>query len=89
VRPLSTVDDGFDYPATSDAVRVTVTPYGEMGDGLEGSPVDGVSDELWDAVTHDNGSDGLSLDDLGNAIQEYQKNPSDAAVDDVSTGLLM
>jgi len=59
-----------------------------MGDGLEGSPVDGVSDELWDAVTQDDGSDGLSLDDLGNAIQEYQKNPSDATVDDVSTGLL-
>jgi len=51
------------------------------------SPVEGVSDELWVAVTADDGSDGLSLADLGNAIQEYQKNPSDADVDGVSIGL--
>lgn len=26
VRPLSAVDDGYDYPAASDAIRVTLTP---------------------------------------------------------------
>jgi hypothetical protein len=31
--------------------------------------------------------DGLSLSDVGNAIQQYQKNPSDADVGGVSIGL--
>jgi PKD repeat protein len=51
------------------------------------SPVEGVSDDLWTAVTQDDGSDGLSLADLGNGIQEYQKNPSDADVGGVSITL--
>jgi len=32
VRPLSAVEDGFDYPAVGDTVRVTLSP-GEMMDG--------------------------------------------------------
>jgi hypothetical protein len=55
--------------------------------GDSSSPVDGVSDELWDAVTTDDGEDGLSFADLGNAIQKYQKNPSDADVGGVSIDL--
>jgi len=51
------------------------------------SPVDGVSDALWVAVAQNDGTDGLSLADLGNAIQEYRANPSDADVGGVSIGL--
>lgn len=59
------------------------------GDGStgDGSPVSGVSDELWTAVTRNDGEEGLSLADLGNAIQEYQDNPSDADVGGVSIEL--
>ncbi|MDZ7688029.1 MAG: PKD domain-containing protein [Halobacteriales archaeon] len=51
------------------------------------SPVEGVSDALWTAVTQNDGNDGLSLADLGNAIQEYQDNPGDADVAGVSITL--
>jgi hypothetical protein len=52
------------------------------------SPIPDVSDALWTAVTADDGDAGnLSLSDLGNAIQEYQANPSDADVGGVSIGL--
>jgi PKD repeat protein len=51
------------------------------------SPVEGVSDELWAAVTQDDNEAGLSLADLGNAIQAYQTNPGDAEVGDVDIGL--
>ena len=43
VRPLDDVDDGYDYPAVNEAVRVTVTPT-EMMDGEsmnDGSTDDG------------------------------------------------
>ena len=59
----------------------------EISAALE-SPIGDVSDELWTAVTADDGDAGnLSLSDLGNAIQEYQANPSDADVDGVSISL--
>jgi hypothetical protein len=51
------------------------------------SPVEGVSDELWAAVTQDDNEAGLSLADLGNAIQAYQTNPGNAEVGGVSIGL--
>ncbi|MDZ7688542.1 MAG: CARDB domain-containing protein [Halobacteriales archaeon] len=51
------------------------------------SPVEGVSDELWAAVIADDDEEGLSLSDLGNAIQEYQSNPGNADVDGVSIDL--
>jgi hypothetical protein len=51
------------------------------------SPVEGVSDDLWTAVTQNDGDDGLSLADLGNAIQVYQNSPDNADVDGVSIGL--
>lgn len=74
-----TVTDPGDYPI--------LAWQKESGDGDSSSPVDGVSDDLWTAVTQDDGSDSLSLADLGNAIQEYQKNPSDADVGGVSITL--
>ena len=54
---------------------------------VSASPVEDVSDELWTAVTQDDNEAGLSLADLGNAIQEYQANPSDADVDGASITL--
>jgi hypothetical protein len=30
VRPIDSVMDGYDYPAVSDAIRVTLTPGGSM-----------------------------------------------------------
>ena len=54
------------------------------GNGVITSPVDGVSDELWTAVT---GDGSLTLADLGNAIQEYQNNPGNATVDGVPIDL--
>ncbi|MDZ7688034.1 MAG: hypothetical protein U5J64_04795 [Halobacteriales archaeon] len=51
------------------------------------SPVEDVSDELWTAVTQNDNDNGLSLADLGNAIQEYQANPGNADIDGVSIGL--
>jgi hypothetical protein len=51
------------------------------------SPVEDVSDDLWTVVTQDDNEAGLSLADLGNAIQQYQANPSDAEVDGVSIAL--
>ena len=51
------------------------------------SPVEDVSDDLWTVVTQDDNEAGLSLADLGNAIQEYQANPSDPDVDGVSIAL--
>ncbi|MDZ7687955.1 MAG: S8 family serine peptidase [Halobacteriales archaeon] len=51
------------------------------------SPVEDVSDELWTAVTQNDNDNGLSLADLGNAIQEYQANPGDADVGGVDIGL--
>jgi len=55
--------------------------------GVVSSSVEGVSDDLWTVVTMDDGETGLSLADLGNAIQEYRENPSDAGVGGVSIGL--
>ena len=54
---------------------------------LLSSPVEDVSDGLWTAATQDDGSQGLSLADLGNAIQAYQNNPGDAEVSGVDIGL--
>ena len=34
VRRLADVDDGHDYPAASDVVRVTLTPHGDADDGM-------------------------------------------------------
>jgi hypothetical protein len=34
VRRLDDVDDGHEYPAASDVVRVTLTPHGTMDDGM-------------------------------------------------------
>jgi hypothetical protein len=51
------------------------------------SPVQGVSDGLWTAVTQHDGEAGLSLNDLGNAIQQYQSNPGNAEVGGVDIGL--
>ena len=51
------------------------------------SPVEDVPDDLWAAVTQDDGNEGLSLADLGNAIQQYQANPGNADVGGVDIGL--
>ncbi|MDZ7688817.1 MAG: hypothetical protein U5J64_08885 [Halobacteriales archaeon] len=67
------------------AVVETVTVGSDGGTG--GSPVEGVSDDLWTSVTQNDNEDGLSLADLGNAIQEYQSNPGDAEVGGVDIGL--
>ena len=74
--------DSFDFATTWKTVPSEYPMLSwESDSGADGSPVEGVSDELWTAVTQDDGSDGLSLADLGNAIQQYQANPSDADVD--------
>ncbi|MDZ7688032.1 MAG: hypothetical protein U5J64_04785 [Halobacteriales archaeon] len=57
-----------------------------LADLLE-SPVEDVSNGLWTSVTQDDNEQGLSLADLGNAIQEYQANPGDADVGGVDIGL--
>jgi PKD repeat protein len=75
---LTVIDDD----GATDSTTTTV----EVRDPSE-SPVEGVSDELWNAVTADDGSDGLSLADLGNAIQEYRSNPGNAEVGGVGIGL--
>ena len=75
---LTVIDDD----GATDSTTTTV----EVRDPSQ-SPVEGVSDELWNAVTADDGSDGLSLADLGNAIQEYQSNPENADVGGVGIGL--
>ena len=72
----------IDNPDVDDQISSTFS----LADVSE-SPVEGVSDELWTVVTQDDGEDGLSLADLGNAIQEYQDNPSDADVGSVSITL--
>jgi hypothetical protein len=66
----------------TDAATLTVTEK-----DVTKSPVEGVSDDLWTAVTQNDGDDGLSLADLGNAIQVYQNSPDNADVDGVSIGL--
>gem|GEM_PF-5849293 len=86
--------------AEGDTGTITAATGGNIGDsGVEAqnsmtftlvdvsSPVKGVSDALWTAVTQNDGENGLSLADLGNAIQAYQANPSDADIDGVSIGL--
>jgi hypothetical protein len=84
-----------------DTGTITAATGGNIGDSgvdqisstftlveVSGSPVDGISDELWTGVTvNDDDRGDLSLSDLGNAIQEYQKNPSDADVNGVSISL--
>ena len=78
---LTVADDAGATDTTTETVTVE-------SDGVVTSPVDGVSDELWTAVTQDDGDVGkLSLSALGNAIQQYQKNPSDADVGGVSIDL--
>lgn len=42
VRPISAVDDGFDYPAVADTIRVTLTPDGMDDEMTEG----GMDDEM-------------------------------------------
>jgi len=55
----------------------------EITDGFV-SPVEGVSDALWTAVT---GDGELELSDLGNAIQTYQDDTDNATVDGADIGL--
>jgi len=64
-----------------------VTETFEISAVLE-SPIEDVSDELWTAVTSQDGDAGnLSLSDLGDAIQAYRANPSDADIDGVTIRL--
>ncbi|MDZ7687951.1 MAG: hypothetical protein U5J64_04365 [Halobacteriales archaeon] len=69
----------IDDPAVDDQVSAQFS----ISDALE-SPVEGISDELWTAVT---GDGTLELSDLGDAIQAYQANPSGATVDGVPIDL--
>lgn len=80
---------GFDFGDTWVTLSddYPVLAWQTDSDESDASPVDGVSDALWVAVTGNDGEDGLSLADLGNAIQEYQKNPGDADVGGVSITL--
>ena len=75
-----------DDEGATDTTTETITVESD-GDGGTGSPVEDVSDALWTAVTQDDGEDGLSLADLGNAIQQYQANPGNAEVGGVGIGL--
>lgn len=75
VRPVSDVDDGFDYPAVSDTIRVTVTPQGEMdgesmgGEGMDDESMDGedMEDEGMGNESMDDGSmdDDTGSEDMG------------------------
>jgi parallel beta-helix repeat protein len=86
---------GSSVDTTNNLVGVNITTFSDFGafgeaeeDGGGTSPVEGVSDALWNAVTSQNGDAGnLSLADLGDAIQAYQANPSDADIDGVTIGL--
>jgi len=84
--PTGTGDAG-EHVATVRSENDTDSTTVAVESGVVSSPVEDISDELWTAVTADDGSDGLSLADLGNAIQEYQANPTDADVDGVSIKL--
>jgi len=80
--------DADTYTLTVESENDTAAEMVTVEFGGASSPIDDVSDELWTAVTADDDDVGnLSLSDLGNAIQEYQKNPSDADVGGVSIGL--
>jgi PKD repeat protein len=57
-----------------------------LADVLE-SPAEDVPDDLWTAVTQNDNEQGLSLGDLGNAIQTYRANPGNAEVGGVDIGL--
>jgi hypothetical protein len=96
---LGSFEDGKPVPITyqegtyelvgtvGDNSEVVETVTVDTDGGTEGSPVEGVSDGLWTAVTQNDNEDGLSLTDLGNAIQQYQSNPGNAEVGGVSIGL--
>jgi len=60
---------------------VKVEPDGVAEREAEGSPAEGVSDELWDAVTSEDGEQDLSLADLGSAIREYRESPEETNID--------
>jgi hypothetical protein len=86
--PTSTGDAGtYALTVESGDDTATETVAIESEGDTEGSPVEDVSDDLWTAVTQDDGDDGLSLADLGNAIQQYQASPGDADVDGVNIDL--
>ncbi|MDZ7687958.1 MAG: hypothetical protein U5J64_04400 [Halobacteriales archaeon] len=72
---VTTVDD-----TTGEEAPTEIVTDGSGGNG--DSPIDGVSDELWDAVTQGDGE--LSLGDLGTAISEYQ---DDGEIDGVEIEL--
>jgi hypothetical protein len=69
VRPVSEVDDGFEYPSVSDSIRVTVTPQGDMGDGMGEEMDGGMNDEdmedgsMDDESMEDEGMEDGSMDD--------------------------
>jgi hypothetical protein len=83
----SDVEPG-DYTNFIDTQDDTATTPTEVlaGDGNGGqpgtSPIDGVSDSLWNAVTQGDGE--LSLGDLGTAITQYQ---DDGEIDGEPIGL--
>jgi hypothetical protein len=82
---------GFDFTSTWETVSggyPVLSWQTSDSDGGTQSPVEGVSDALWTAVTGQDGDAGsLSLSDLGDAIQAYQSNPSNADIDGVTIGL--
>ncbi|MDZ7688035.1 MAG: right-handed parallel beta-helix repeat-containing protein [Halobacteriales archaeon] len=86
---------GSSVDTANNLVSVNITTFSDFGafgeaeDGDGGaSPVEGVSDALWNAVTSQDGDAGnLSLADLGDAIQAYRANPSDADIDGVTISL--
>jgi len=68
VRPVSEVDDGFDYPATSDAVRVTVTPQGGMDD--DSMEDDQMDDGMDDDSMNEDSMDGDDMDDDNDSMND-------------------
>ena len=72
VRPVSTVEDGFEYPSVSDSIQVTVTPQGDMDDG------DSMDGNMDDENLDDNSMDG----DMDGDIDDENTQDEGESMDD-------
>lgn len=100
VRPISTVDDGFDYPSVSDTIQVTVTPQGEMDDGtgddmddgeMEDDNMDDSMEDMEDGTGDDMDGDSMDDDSMENMEDETgddmndENTQGDDSMDDENT----